>query len=330
VVPGNAPDLEGLVAAGVPGFKCFLVPSGVDEFPGVVEADLRIAMPVLSALGVPLLVHAELPGPIEAATKRVLAAAGAGTGPDLRSHAVYAATRPREAENEAIALMIRLCREYRVRTHIVHLSSSDAVMPLQHARAAQLPISVETCPHYLTFAAEEIPDGATEYKCAPPVRERENREQLWAALGAGRIQLVASDHSPSPPGLKRTAGDFLRAWGGIASLQVSLPATWTGACARGYSLDRLAEWLCRAPAQLAGLGRKGAIAAGCDGDLVVWDPDAEFTVHGSALYHRHPMTPYDGRLLRGIVLRTYLRGTRIYRRGQPMTVPTGRFLERSA
>ena len=205
-MPGNVSELQGLVAAGVLGFKCFLVPSGVDEFPAVTEADLRIAMPVLSKLGVPLLVHAELPGPIEEATRQVVArlARVSGSAPDARSYATYLATRPKQAENDAIALSIALCREYRVRTHIVHLSSSEAVAPLSQARAAQCPITVETCPHYLTFMADEIPDGATAFKCAPPIRERENRESLWAALAGGSIQMVASDHSPSPPALKQT------------------------------------------------------------------------------------------------------------------------------
>jgi allantoinase len=321
VVPGNASELPGLVAAGVLGFKCFLVPSGVDEFPAVTESDLRIAMPLLSRLGSTLLYHAELPGPIDAAMS--------GTVLDPRSYATYLATRPRQAEHEAIALSIQLCREYRVRTHIVHLSSSDALTELSRARASGLPVTVETCPHYLTFAAEEIPDGATVYKCAPPIRERANREALWAGLASGAIQMVASDHSPASPALKNaTSGDFLRAWGGIASLQVSLAATWTGAAARGHSLMELVEWMCRGPARLAGFGRKGAIEVGCDADLVVWDPDAEFLVDATTLFHRHPGTPYDGRRLRGVVERTYLRGTRVYERGRPMTMPTGRLVAR--
>jgi allantoinase len=336
VVPGNAAALPGLVTAGVLGFKCFLVASGVDEFPAVSEADLRIAMPLLSKLGVPLLVHAELPGPIEEATRQVAARRGwlarvSGRAPDARSHATYLATRPKQAENDAIALSIALCREYRARTHIVHLSSSEALTPLYHARAAQCPITVETCPHYLTFVADEIPVGATTFKCAPPIRERENREYLWAALAGGLIQMVASDHSPSPPALKQTgSGDFLRAWGGISSLQVSLAATWTGARARGYSVNQLVEWMCRAPARLAGLDRKGAVEVGYDADLVVWDPDGELTVEGRSLMHRHPLTPYEGRTLRGVVHRTYLRGARIYERGQAMSGPSGRLLTRSA
>jgi allantoinase len=332
VVPGNEPELQGLVAAGVLGFKCFLVPSGVDEFPGVTEADLRIAMPALAKLGVPLLVHAELPGPIDDATRQVAArlARVSGSAPDARSYATYLATRPKQAENDAIALSIALCREYRVATHIVHLSSSEGVAPLSHARAGQYPITVETCPHYLTFVAEEIPDRATAFKCAPPIRERENRESLWAALAGGLIQMVASDHSPSPPALKHTgSGDFLRAWGGISSLQLSFAATWTGASARGYPLNQVVEWMCRAPARLAGFDRKGAVEVGYDADLVVCDPEGELTVDGRSLMHRHPLTPYEGRALRGVVERTYLGGRRIYERGKPMGPPSGRLLMRS-
>jgi allantoinase len=249
---------------------------------------------------------------------------------NARRYATYLATRPKQAENEAIALAIALCREYGVRTHIVHLSSSGGLPLLSDARALRCPVTVETCPHYLTFTAEEIPDGATAFKCAPPIRERENRESLWAALAGGAIQMVVSDHSPSPPALKQTgSGDFLRAWGGIASLQVSLAATWTGAEARGCALDQLVEWLCRGPARLAGFDRKGAIEAGFDADLVVWDPEREFTVQGHSLMHRHPLTPYEGRVLRGVVERTYLAGRRIFERGEPMSVPTGRLLTRA-
>jgi allantoinase len=322
VVPGNAADLEPLFVAGVLGFKCFLVPSGVPEFASVTETDLREAMPILAKLGAPLLAHAELPGPI--------AAAIAGTAPgDPRRYATYLARRPARAENEAIALLIALCRELRARTHIVHLVSTEALDLLDVARASGVPITSETCPHYLTFAAEEIPDGATAFKCAPPIRERENRDRLWSALMDGAIQLIASDHSPSLPSMKDPeSGDFLRAWGGVASLQIALPAVWTVAAARGGSLEHLAGWMCRGPARLAGLSRKGDIATGRDADLVVWNPDAEFTVDARALQHRHPITPYDGRRLRGTVERTYLRGHRIYERGEPFPAPSGQLLSR--
>ncbi len=335
VVPDNVAELPALAAAGAFGVKCFLVPSGVQEFPAVTETDLRAAMPLLAKVRVPLLVHAEMPGPIEQALELVRArqrwaARLSGTAPDPGCYSTYLATRPKAAENQAIELAIELCRDYRVHTHIVHLSSSDALTPLYHAREAGLPITAETCPHYLSFVAEEIPDRATAFKCAPPVRERANREYLWAALAGGLIQMVASDHSPAPLAMKAAnSGNFLDAWGGISSLQISLPATWNEAHARGYSLSQLVEWMCRGPARLAGLDRKGTIDVGYDADLTIWDPDLEFTVESSSLFHRQRVTAYEGRRLRGIVHRTYLRGTKIYERGQPMRTPTGQLLSRS-
>ena len=336
VVPGNARELAPLFSEGVFGFKCFLVDSGVPEFPATPEADLRVAMAALAKIGAPLLVHAELPGPIEAAAARRRADLGwlaplAGVMGRNRRYRDYLASRPKEAENQAIALMIQLCREYRTRTHIVHLSSSDALTPIFHARATGLPITAEACPHYLYFVAEEVPDGRTTFKCAPPIRDRENREFLWAALAGGLIQLIASDHSPAPPVLKHVkSGDFFRAWGGISSLQLSLPVTWTEASARGYSLNQLAEWMCRGPARLAGLNRKGAVEVGYDADLVIWEPAATFTVEPGSLWHRHPLTPYSGRPLRGVVERTYLAGELIYEHGRPMSAPRGRLLARAA
>jgi allantoinase len=327
VVPGNTPDLAPLWDAGVFGFKCFLVPSGVPEFTHVTESDLRAALPELKRLDATLLVHAELPGPIESALREQARAT-----PPLApaSHRAWLAARPRAAENEAITLMIRLCGETGARVHIVHLSSSDALPPIQRARADKLPLTVETCPHYLTFAAEEIPDGATEYKCAPPLRERLNREALWAALWSGMIDLVATDHSPAPPAMKqRDSGDFFRAWGGIASLQLSLPAVWTEARQRGFTVDVLARWLGAAPARLAGLaGRKGAIAGGADADFVAWDPDAEFRVEPDKLHHRHKLTPYAGRVLRGVVRQTWLRGVPVFSSGQFTSGAAGNVLKR--
>jgi allantoinase len=226
--------------------------------------------------------------------------------------------------------MIKLCRETGARVHIVHHSSADALDLLRQARADGLPLTVETCPHYLCFAAEEIPDGATEFKCCPPVRERENREQLWDALGEGLIGLVVSDHSPCPPAMKLCeAGDFLRAWGGISSLQLRLPVMWTLARERGYSFEHLAEWLCRAPARLVGLDRrKGAIAEGFDADLVIWKPDATFRVEPAMLEHRHKLTPYTGLTLSGVVEESFLRGQRVYERGEFPGTPAGVFLKR--
>ncbi len=307
VVPGNTGELWALAEAGVRGFKCFMVPSGVDEFGHVSEADLRAAMPLIARLKLPLLAHAELPGPIEAAT----AEHGGG---DPRRHATWLATRPPAAELEAIRLLIRLCREYRCHVHIVHLAASEALPEIAAARAEGLPLTVETCPHYLTFDAESIADGATEFKCAPPIRGRENREALWEGLSRGDIDLVASDHSPCPPALKaRERGDFFAAWGGIASLELGLAAVWTEAHARGFAPADLARWMSERPAKLAGLeDTTGRIAAGGDADLVVWDDRAEWQVDSARLHQRHPLTPYAGRTLRGRVVETWVRGVQAH------------------
>jgi allantoinase len=323
VVPGNTAELRPLWEAGIFGFKCFLVPSGVEEFAHVSDADLRAAAPELAALGAPLLAHSEIPGPIEAAAKDLSKA-------DSKSYATWLASRPREAENSAIELLIGLCREFGIRAHVVHLSSSDAIQQLQHVKSEGLAISVETCPHYLTFVAEEIGNGATEFKCAPPIRERENLEKLWAALGDGTIDFIASDHSPCPPVMKLLdEGDFMRAWGGIASLQLSLPAVWTEGAKRGYAVQHLAAWLSAGPARLAGLEkRKGAIAVGCDADLVIWNPNAKFMVEPSQLHYRHKITPFAGRTLAGVVETTFLRGRKIYERGEFSSGPIGHVLHR--
>ena len=322
LVPGNAPELRSLYDAGVFGFKCFLVPSGVPEFAAVNEADLREALPVLSSLGAVLLVHSELPGPIEEALAEV-------RGDDPRRYTTWLKSHPRAAENEAIALLIRLSREFDVHVHLVHLSSSDALGCLHQARAEGAKITVETCPHYLTFTAEEIRDGATEFKCAPPIRRRTNREQLWRALADGSIDLIATDHSPCPSAMKcRETGDFMRAWGGVSSLELSLPVIWTEARQRGASIPQIARWLSRGPSRLAGLSRKGAISVGYDADLVVWDPDAEFRVDAGALHQRHKLTPYAGRKLRGVVQTTFLRGQKIFDHGNFPAPAAGRVLKR--
>ncbi len=300
VVPGNTSELEGLRDAGVRAFKCFLSPSGVDEFSHVTERDLSKAFPVLSRLGLPLMVHAEDPA-------LLLPSASSP------SYASYLASRPIDAEHSAIELLVGLMNRSPVRVHVVHLSSATSVDITRAARARGLPLSVETCPHYLTFAAEEIPDGATEFKCAPPIRSAEERDNLWQALIAGEIDLVASDHSPCPPSMKRTHGDFSSAWGGIASLQLSLSAVWTGARSRGIPPERMAQWMSAAPARLAGLdGSKGALAPGYDADITVWDPDARFVVDPASLLHRHQVTPYAGREHYGIVRRTYVGGRLVF------------------
>jgi allantoinase len=317
VVPGNVDSLEALARAGVLGFKCFLCPSGVDEFEHVTEKDLRAALPVLSRLRLPLLAHSELP-----------ALLNDGAAGDPRRYATWLERRPPASERAAIDLLVRLAREFDAAVHIVHLASSDALRSLQAARMAGTKVTIETCPHYLTFAAEDIPDGATAFKCAPPIRSREHREGLWRGLADGDIDLVATDHSPAPPSMKcLDTGDFMRAWGGIASLQIGLSAVWTGAAARGFSIADVVRWMCRAPAQLAGLeARKGAIATGKDADLIVWDPDAESSVDPAALYHRHPVTPYAGLRLRGRVVTTLVRGEPVLRDGQFGAKPLGRAL----
>jgi allantoinase len=337
VVPGNTTELASLFEAGVVGFKCFLIHSGVDEFPNVTEEDLRTAMPELARLGAVLIVHAEVPGPISrtgipAGNSQTIENGLRPISPDRRvcptRYATFLASRPRAAENEAVELMIKLGREFGTRIHIVHHSSADALPMLHEAKAAGLKITVETCPHYLAFAAEDIPDGATEFKCCPPIRERENREQLWSALGRGIIDMIVSDHSPCLPELKlQERGDFLAAWGGISSLQLRLPIAWTEARRRGFSIRDLNRWLCSAPAKLVGFeGRKGLIKIASDADLVVWNPSKQFTVEGAALHHRHKLTPYQGRVLTGVVEKTFLRGRKIYDEGELVDQPQGLFL----
>jgi allantoinase len=298
VVPGNAEEIEPLARAGVNAFKCFLAPSGVDEFPAVTEGDLRLALPCLARTGLPLMVHAEDP-----ACLGVLPASGS------RSYGEYLASRPPNAERSAIALIVSLMRECPTPVHIVHLSSAESLPLILAARAAGIPLTVETCPHYLTFTADDVRDGATEFKCAPPIRSATEREALWDALMSGEIDLVASDHSPCPPHMKDTRGDFFAAWGGIASLQLSLAAVWTGARARGAEPERIARWMSAAPAKLAGLSTtKGALAAGFDADVTIWDPDAAVIVDPARLLHRHAVTPYAGRQLFGAVRATIVGG----------------------
>jgi allantoinase len=312
-------DIEALAAAGVAGFKCFLVDPGIDGFTMVTERQLRAALPHVARTGLPLLVHAELPGPIDRATDALADA-------DWNCYSTYLHSRPDEAELAAIRLMLSLCREYGFRLHIVHLSTSQALQELRDARAEGLPVSVETCPHYLHLSAETIANGATLSKCAPPIRSRENCDKLWEALRDGTIDLVVTDHSPCPPAMKRLSeGNFRTAWGGIASLSVALPLMWTEASSRGFTLLDLARWMAAAPAQLAGCGaRKGRIAAGYDADFVVFDSDREFVVTEDRLHYRHPVSPYLGETLRGVVRATYLRGTIVFTEGAFPGEPGGR------
>ncbi len=324
IVPGNLGELEPLAAGGVLGFKAFLVDSGVPEFPAVRRPDLEAAMGALADLGALTAVHAEEPGPIAAAAVAI-------SGEDPRAYRTWLRSRPDCAEREAVAAVAALSRRLRARAHVLHLSSAEALDPLRRARAGGAAISAETCPHYLALAAEQVPDGATVFKCAPPIRSAANRDRLWAALAAGDISLVCSDHSPCPPERKHLDdGDFLAAWGGISSLQLGLPVVWSAARRRGHTLADLAEWMCSGPARLVGLGhRKGAIAAGRDADLVLLDPDAASTVEPASLYHRHPVTPYAGRVLHGVVRATYLRGQLAWD-AAGFADPGGRLLAREA
>jgi allantoinase len=308
---GNEAHLPELIRAGVPGFKCFLVHSGIDTFAWADEAQLRKALAVLRGSGLPLLAHAELAGPVDRATAQINSGEAVA---DWRRYATYLASRPDDAELEAIKLLIGVAAVFDAPIHVVHLATARALPALKHARKIGLKITVETCPQYLWFAAEEIPDGATEFKCAPPIRDAANRDALWQGLLDGAIDMIATDHSPCPPEMKnREMGRFDQAWGGIASLGLALPVVWTGLSQRGGGLEFLARWLATEPARLAGLsGHKGALAAGCDADLVVLDPDAEWTVTEEELRFRHKISPYVGARLRGRVLETYLRGECIF------------------
>jgi allantoinase len=311
VVHDNQSDIEALAAAGVAGFKCFLINPGVDEFTMVTEPQLRAAVPYVVRTGLPLLVHAELAGPIDRAT-RALADA------DWSCYSTYLQSRPDEAELGAIRLMLLLCREYGFRLHIVHLSTSRALAELRSARSEGLPVSVETCPHYLHLSAEMIANGETLSKCAPPIRGRENCERLWQGLRDGTIDQVVTDHSPCPPAMKRIAeGNFRGAWGGIASLSIALPLMWTEASNRGFTLFDVARWMAAEPARLAGYDtRKGRLAAGYDADFVVFDSNREFVVTENKLHYRHPLSPYLGETLRGVVKATYLRGKAVFDEGE--------------
>jgi allantoinase len=298
VVPGNLGELVPLHEAGVLGFKCFLADSGSDDFPPVSVGQMERALSVMRGLGSPLLIHAE--------SAEAAAAIGEASG---RRYAGYLASRPRGVENLAVAQVIEAARRTGGRAHIVHLSSSDALPMIASARREGVRVTVETCPHYLALTAEEIADGETAFKCSPPIREAANRELLWQGLRDGVLDLVVSDHSPSTATMKDLGrGDFGAAWGGISSLQLGLPVVWTQARGRGFSLGDVANWMAQQPARLAGLRRKGRIAPGYDADFCVFAPDESFTVDPARLHHRHPVTPYAGHRLRGVVRGTFLRG----------------------
>ncbi|MGW5423330.1 allantoinase AllB [Streptomyces sp. NPDC003943] len=314
-LPDNVKDLRPLHDAGVFGFKCFLSPSGVDEFPQLDQDQLAASLAEIAGFDGLMIVHAEDPHELDAAPQQPGA-----------KYADFLASRPRVAENTAIENLINQARRIGARVHVLHLSSSDALPLIAAAKAEGVQVTVETCPHFLTLTAEEVPDGATEFKCCPPIREAANQDALWEGLANGTIDCIVSDHSPSTADLK--TGDFASAWGGISSLQLGLPAIWTEARHRGHDLTDLARWMSEAPARLAGLDRKGAIEPGRDADFAVVDPDATFTVDPAELQHRNRVTAYAGKTLYGVVTSTWLRGERINDRGT-LTEPTGRLLERN-
>jgi len=317
VVPGNTGQLGPMMEAGARGFKCFLIDSGVEEFPSVNEAQLREAATQLAKAGKPLLVHAELPGP-------VAKAAGKAAKHDPSSYQSYLESRPQDAEDQAIEMLLRVSRDTGAQIHVVHLSSATALEIIRRARRANLPLSVETTPHYLHFESEQIEDGRNEFKCAPPIRNHENRERLWRGLRNGLIDIVVSDHSPCTPKLKR--GDFHTAWGGIASLQFVLPIVWTEARDRGFGFADLASWMCEGPARLASLATKGLIAEGSDADFVIWSPEQTLTVDEAIIEHRHKVTPYSGETLAGVVHETWLRGEQVFAHGKHAGEPRGRWV----
>ncbi|MBT2454625.1 allantoinase AllB [Streptomyces sp. ISL-86] len=313
-LPDNVKDLRPLHDAGVFGFKCFLSPSGVDEFPQLDQEQLATSLAEITGFGGLLIVHAEDPHHLESAPQN--------PGP---KYADFLASRPKDAENTAIENLIAQAKRLNARVHVLHLSSSDALPLIAAAKAEGVQITVESCPHFLTLTAEEVPDGATEFKCCPPIREAANQDLLWDALADGTIDCIVSDHSPSTADLK--TGDFATAWGGISSLQLGLPAIWTEARRRGRTLEDVARWMSAAPAALAGLGSKGAIEAGRDADFAVLAPEETFTVDPAELHHRNQVTAYAGKTLHGVVKSTWLRGTQIADHGTP-TEPTGLLLER--
>lgn len=323
VIPGNEKDLEPLVERGVLGFKAFLTHSGIDEFPNATEEDLRKAMPIIARHGLPLLVHCELSDNLHPETCL----------PDRqahipnRSYANYLASRPKQWEDDAIALMIRLCEELGCRTHIVHLSSADSIEQITRAKQRGLPLTVETCQHYLYFCAEKIKDGRTEYKCAPPIREESNNEELWQALKDGSIDFVATDHSPAPPEMKEMqSGDFMKAWGGISSIQFALPVLWTAAKKHHGTLNDMAKWLSEKPALLPRLTTKGKIAKGYDADLVVWNPEKKFRITEDIIQHRQKITPYMNEELYGVVEQTWLAGEKVFDGGKFLHLSKGKIL----
>ncbi|MDQ6903426.1 MAG: allantoinase AllB [Bacteroidota bacterium] len=326
IVPGNANEIEKLIDKGVFGFKAFLTHSGIDDFPNVSEDDLRKAMPIIARHQLPLLVHCELKSELLDVSNDKKKKENNNT-----SYKNYLASRPKKSEDDAIALMIKLCEEYNCPVHIVHLSSSDSIEQISRAKQKGLPLTVETAQHYLFFNAEEILDGATQFKCAPPIRAKENNELLWRALKDGIIDFVATDHSPATPSLKEIeSGNFMKAWGGIASLQFALPALWTAAKKRNCSVVDIAKWLCANPAKLIGAqNNKGTLAKGYDADIVIWSDEKAFAITEEIIRHRHKITPYLNTTLYGSTEQTYLAGMKVFDKEEIINGPLGRVLTRN-
>jgi len=318
IVPENADNLKELLDSGILGIKAFLIDSGLDEFRNVEEKHLRIGIPAIAERGLTLLAHSEL---VKSEIDKTY----------IKDYPSFLDSRPKKWENDAIDLLIKLSKEYNCKTHIVHLSSAESIDQIQKAKDNGIPISVETCPHYLIFNSETIPPSNTLYKCAPPIRNKENNEALWGALKDGLIDFIASDHSPAPPDLKHLeSGDFNKAWGGIAGLQFLLPAFWTGAKERGFTLKRLAELMCENPSKFIGLDKvKGKIAPGYDADLVIWDTEAKVNVSEESIYHKHKGTPYASLEMVGLVKKTFVGGKLVYDDGDFISLSSGKAILRN-
>ena len=314
LIPGNENEIEPLIQKGVLGFKAFLTHSGIDDFPNATEDELRMAMPIIAKYNLPLLVHCELTDSEKITNNEFGITNIEQPATRNNSYVNYLNSRPKKWEDDAIAMMIRLCEEFNCRTHIVHLSSADSIEQIVKAKQKGLPLTVETGQHYLYFNAEDIKDGQTQFKCAPPIREKENNEQLWVALKDGVIDFVATDHSPATPNLKEIeSGNFMKAWGGIASIQFALPVLWTAAKKRNCTFSNIAKWLCENPARLIGKeNNKGKIAKGFDADLIVVDDEKTFTVTENIIHHKHKVTPYLGEILSGVIEQTYIAGEKVY------------------
>ena len=315
LIPDNLQDIESLADAGVLGFKAFLSHSGIDEFPNINEKHLREALPIFANKGIPVLVHAELEN-------------GATQSEDHSTYKSFQDSRPKSWENNAVKLLIQLSKEFDARIHIVHLSSADILAEIAQTRNDGYPISVETCPHYLHFSSEHISDGDTRFKCAPPIWESDNKEKLWSGLENGLINFITSDHSPCTAELKNLeVGDFEKAWGGISSIQFTLPVIWTECKTRGYSMDQLINWMSKQPAKFIGKDQqKGQISPGFDADLVCWNPDEKYIIQKEAIHHKNKLTPYEGESLYGVVNATFLRGQKVYEKGEFLGNPTGKII----